>query len=156
MSPPRLTSTPPRCIAVWAACAARSAARALPVEPRSSSTPAGRNTLCEARSTWTTCQPGTLRARKLTGPRSSVIREKSSLYPAILIAVPTVGSTAPCVTLAAVRAVVTAVANNGLTLMVRPASAFNLLSSLSARKRLYAASTSSRISLTASSAAASS
>ena len=41
MSPPRLTSTPPPTAVAMAASAARSAASAFPLEPRSSSTPAG-------------------------------------------------------------------------------------------------------------------
>ena len=45
MSPPRLTRTPPSGAAARAAAAARSDASALPVEPRSSSTPAGTRTV---------------------------------------------------------------------------------------------------------------
>ena len=77
------TSTPPPPTAANAAVAARSAASAFPVEPRSSSTPCGNQTVRKRRSRRIPCQPGTRQARSFISlPRtcesSAAMREKSS------------------------------------------------------------------------------
>ena len=94
-SPPRETRTPAP-VASWTRRAQRSAAKALAVEPRSSSTPGGMRTRPRVRSTVTRRQPaaGTISiAVRLCSPR----RRRRSRDPsrARACARPTVGSTSP-------------------------------------------------------------
>ena len=72
MSPPRLTSTPPP-ISSAMRRAARSAANALPVAPRSSSTPFGMRIVRRSRSS-STCRQLVLRRRRRTTWRRAVVR----------------------------------------------------------------------------------
>ena len=149
MSPPSDTRTAPPRIARCALAAARSAAKALPVDPRSSSTPGGRAMVRLSRSKRMLRQPGTGSTRKVSGPALRARRGKSSSYPTTRIALPTVGSTAPSLSRAARRDAATASANRALTATGRPWCAFTVASSLSGRKRLYARSTARSVSLTA-------
>ena len=143
MSPPRLTSAPqPPTLA--AAAAARSAAHALAVAPRSSRTPAGIRIEQPARSSTIVCHPQRTRAviaaaASGCAPGGSSRRQSRS-YPASSRARPTVGSTSPPVSSAARSATSSASISRGPACVGRPARAFTLESSESARKRLHARS----------------
>jgi hypothetical protein len=142
MSPPRLTSTPASAppMASSAAAAARSAASALPVEPRSISTPCGARIVAASASNASVRQPGTRSIRRRIGaarPGSRVaITAKSSSYPIRFSARPIVGSHRPSVARAAQIAAPIAVASSGLSATVSPARRLTSMSSLSGRKRL--------------------
>ena len=138
MSPPRLTRTPASGpTAPRAASAARSAARPLPVDPRSSSTSMGMRSVRAATSRSTVDQPGTVPVRRVRKGRSmrSRSRSKSASYPMTRSARPTVGSTAPPDLRAASSAPPTARASSGLAATVRPRVAWRRISSESGRNR---------------------
>ena len=158
MSPPRLTSTP-QPTASWMARAARSAAHALAVAPRSSFTPRGILSVQRSRSSSTALHPAEQRcadawrhcwgrARLLCGrPRSQAkcSRATACRGHSRRARVPLLLSDRR-LHLSARRRVgpaSTASINSESTRMVRPARALTRISSESSRKRLQARSTSS-------------
>ncbi len=143
-SPSSETSTP-QLAARAAAWAARSAASALAVAPRSSRAPAGMRTRPRTGSSSTVRQPATRWAR--TWPTAVASSARS--------AAPIVGSTAPSVRAAASRAAASAVRQTGSTATQWPAARPTAASPESARKVEQAASNASRTGRTAAVAAGS-
>ena len=111
MSPPRLMSTPLP-VARWTRSAQRSAAIALAVAPRSSTTPGGTVTTRSSRVTIDHLAGMLIDAATAVGV-SSVAMSRS--YPRAIIAAPIVGSTSPSVWRAAVSAASSRSASSSLT-----------------------------------------
>ena len=100
-----------------AGSAARSAASAFAVAPRSKLTPGATRIVLRSKSTTTVRHPGTAAMGRGAGAATSAPDDeseaKSRLYPSAISASPTVGSTSPAVSRAARSAAATASSNTG-------------------------------------------
>ena len=146
-------------VARQAVAAARSAASAFAVAPRSISTPAGTRTREAFRSSSTRRQPAAGTSSIRAGSRRETTTRKSASQPSARIDAPTVGSTAPSVACAACSAAAIASRRSGLTAVQRPPRQPSRTISESSRKRLQArsiaASSRSRTSIASASASGS-
>jgi len=131
MSTPRLTSTPHRVISA-AATAARSAASAFAVAPRSGRRPIGTRMRELVRSISTNRPPGAGCGPMVEGPLGSTAA-KSRSYPSTMSASPTVGSTSPSVSAAAQMATSTELRSDGLMSFLTRARYFPCLFLILAR-----------------------
>ena len=143
MSPPRLTRAPqPAARAILAA--ARSAASAFAVAPRSSSTPGGILAVCRSSSSSSRRQSTTAANFGANlRPSRPATRANVVSYPARRSVRPTIGLTIPSVSSAARTATESASRRSALTWRGSPRAWFRWASSESERKRLAARSSSS-------------
>jgi hypothetical protein len=143
MSPPRLTRAPqPAARAIVAA--ARSAASAFAVAPRSSSTPGGILAVCRSSSSSSRRQSTTaVNFGANLRPSRPATRANVVSYPARRSVRPTMGLTIPSVSSAARTATESASSRSGLTGRASPWARLSRTSSESERKRLAARSSSS-------------